>query len=61
MTELSQTKLARDNSVAIYLKLDKIVTEISQANLARAFSVAIQSKNINWSFELRPKLANENI
>ena len=57
MTELSLAKLARDNSVGISL----IVTEFSLANLARAFSVTIQLKNINWSSELRPKLASENI
>ena len=61
MAELFLAKLVRDNSVAISLKLDKIVTKFSLANLARAFSVVIQSKNINWSFELRPKLASENI
>ena len=47
MTELSLVKLDVDNSMSIYLKLDKIVTEFSLANLARAFSVAIQSKTIN--------------
>ena len=41
MIELSLTKLAMDNSVAIFLKLDKNNDEIFLANLARAFFVAI--------------------
>ena len=54
MMELSLTKLARDNFVAILSNFEEIATELSLAKLARDNSVAISLKLDKNSDEIFP-------